>query len=627
MSIPEAQKFANLVNALNQLLARQERLEARLARLEQGLAPQPAALVETPVAPIPVTPLSPVVEETPVAPSALRSEVEPEPREPNAESHAHEVEKIELESKVGLTLINRIGVVTLVLGVAFFFKWAVDNNWIGPSGRVILGLLAGFAALFLADVLWRKSQQVFAQGVTGAGIGIVYLAFYAAFDFYHLIPQAVAFVLLLATTAMAATLAVRYNSMAIAALGFFGAYLIPLLLSTGEDHPWFLISYLLLLNFAATELGKRRTWPVLEILSFIASAGIFGAWLLSRGHQQDDQLPASIGLLALCAQRFRTQLTVLFAITQALTMLGLAFVYDVANSDKPSGLCLILLVTGAGLAFAHLRKYWAILPSVFAAFWLTVNIADGTGEFMLVASIGFSLFAAWTWWRFVIRDEEPNAIGFSVFALNGVVFYALAYWRLQAHYHHWLGLLAVAVAAFYLAFGMLMYRRKALLDMPVVLLALGISVAFLTLAIPIQLTGFSVAIAWSIQAAALTWIAVRLVSFRAAMAAMAVFALALWHVTAVDSLMYPNPASYSFLLNTRFFVFAVLAAALLLSAYWLKKLDKNVALASFIGGHMVMLGGLTLEVIGWAQRTSPPALSLAGKLFRSPYSLRFTLFC
>jgi uncharacterized membrane protein len=146
--------------------------------------------------------------------------------------------------------------VTLVLGVAFFFKWAVDNNWVGPTGRVVLGVVAGLGTLGIADVLWRKSQQTFAQGITGAGIAIIYLSFYAAFDFYHLIPQTVAFVLLLATTAGAAMLALRYNAIAIAALGFFGAYLIPLLLGSGEDHPWFLLSYLLVLNFQRDASGS-----------------------------------------------------------------------------------------------------------------------------------------------------------------------------------------------------------------------------------------------------------------------------------------------------------------------------------------------------------------------------------
>ena len=209
------------------------------------------ALEPPPALPAEPTLVEPIQPETP-APA-------PTPREPG------------LESKVGLTLVNRIGAITLVLGVAFFFKWAVDNNWIGPAGRVILGLLAGFATLSAADFIWRKRQQVFAQGITATGIAIIYLSLYAAFNFYNLIPQSAAFITMVATTAMAAVLALRYKSFAIAALGLAAAYVTPLLLSTGEDHPWFLFSYLLLLNFAATELAKRGLWPRLEIISFVAT--------------------------------------------------------------------------------------------------------------------------------------------------------------------------------------------------------------------------------------------------------------------------------------------------------------------------------------------------------------------
>src|SRR5205814_719439 len=128
----------------------------------------------------------------------------------------------QFETRMGLTWINRVGVITLVLGVAFFFKLAVENQWIGEAGRIVLGILVGFATLGMADFLWHKDQKVFAHGISGAGIAILYLSFYAAFGFYHLVPQQLAFITLVLTTAMAVALSLRYNAAAIAALGFIG---------------------------------------------------------------------------------------------------------------------------------------------------------------------------------------------------------------------------------------------------------------------------------------------------------------------------------------------------------------------------------------------------------------------
>ncbi len=581
MAGSEDEKFARLFDALNEIAARQKSFEDRLAKVEAAIfGPRPVVRTEPKPQEAAVVP-EPVVEALPATLPVA------------AESQA-------LETKVGLTILNRIGVVTLVLGVAFFFKWAVDNNWVGPTGRVVLGVVAGLGTLGIADVLWRKSQQTFAQGITGAGIAIIYLSFYAAFDFYHLIPQTVAFVLLLATTAGAAMLALRYNAIAIAALGFFGAYLIPLLLGSGEDHPWFLLSYLLVLNFAAMELSARREWELLELLSFAATVLIYGGWLIEHGEKAGDHVVATLGILALGGQRYRSSRLVWFLWSQLLAAIAVGIVW--AGSEKL--LWFSLLVALGGLACAHFRSYAPIVATAAAAFWIVVGIwarSSGDAQFTLGATGGFLLFQAWSWWRSGFVKERTGTPGMFVFALNGVAYYALTYSVLRHDYHDWLGLLAVAVAGAYFAFAVLSDA-----DDDMVTLAIGVGVAFLALAIPIQLSGFAVSMAWSILAAALTWIGVRRKSTRIVIWAMVVFALALARVAIVDSRMYPDFDSYMLLFNERFLGFAALGVGLLLSASWVAGLNRRLGLIHFISGNVVMLSGLSLEVIGWANRWARP---------------------
>src|SRR5438270_477354 len=171
---PEQQRLDIISEAIARLLKKQDEMENRLAQLEGKAAPRVFTAPPAEVPPPPRPPIARLFEEPPAP------ELREQPRKPA------------LETKVGLTLVNRIGVITLVLGVAFFFKWAVDNDWIGPAGRVILGVLAGCGALAAADFLFRKTQKTFAQGIAGAGLAILYLAGYAAFGFYHLVPQTVA---------------------------------------------------------------------------------------------------------------------------------------------------------------------------------------------------------------------------------------------------------------------------------------------------------------------------------------------------------------------------------------------------------------------------------------------------
>src|SRR5262245_26517669 len=133
-----------LSTAILRLLKRQDETDRRLEAIEAALsiarAPAPAS-VPPPPSPEVETPPPVPVESPPIAAATAASTPPPTPPQ--------------LETKVGLAWVNRIGAVTLALGVAFAFKYAVDNQWIGPAGRVALGVLAGLAALAAADRIWR----------------------------------------------------------------------------------------------------------------------------------------------------------------------------------------------------------------------------------------------------------------------------------------------------------------------------------------------------------------------------------------------------------------------------------------------------------------------------------------
>src|SRR6185503_14920482 len=274
-----------LSGAILRLLKRQEETDRRLEGIENalGIARAPAPAPPPPPPRVEVPPLV-AVEAPPPAPAELP--LPPPVREPPR-----------LETKVGLAWVNRIGAVTLALGVAFAFKYAVDSQWIGPAGRVALGVLAGLAALAAADRTWRGGQKTYAQGIAGLGIAILYLSFYASFGFYHLLESGFAFILMVVTTAMAGALALRYDAPAIAALGLLGGYATPLLLSTGEDRPWTLFSYVLILNLGALAAARFRKWRSLEALAFVATIILYGGWMADRFKPEKQTVAALFGFL------------------------------------------------------------------------------------------------------------------------------------------------------------------------------------------------------------------------------------------------------------------------------------------------------------------------------------------
>lgn len=198
-----------------------------------------------------------------------------------------------LESRVGLTIVNRIGAITLAIGIVFFFKYAVDSKWIGASGRVLLGLVSGLLLIGVADWLRKRDQRVFSQGVCGCGLAILYISLYASFAYYQLLPQALAFVAMAGACGLAVILSFRYNHPAIAALGLVGGFLTPPLLQNGPNHPWLLFPYLLLLDSCSLAIAMRRRWPVLHVLAFAGTTILFFAWAGSAN--------IGVGLVFLCA--------------------------------------------------------------------------------------------------------------------------------------------------------------------------------------------------------------------------------------------------------------------------------------------------------------------------------------
>src|ERR1035437_7559419 len=161
--MPEDERLEAISEALARLPRRQDErqqeTDARFALIEAALgihaAPPPVIATPPPIPP----PLPAPIQYQP--PPVQRSEPPPPPLPTQG-----------LESRIGLNWINIIGVVTLIFGAAFFFKYAVDSNWVGPGARVALGIVAAMLSLFFGDLMWRRGQKIFGHGITGLGLAL-----------------------------------------------------------------------------------------------------------------------------------------------------------------------------------------------------------------------------------------------------------------------------------------------------------------------------------------------------------------------------------------------------------------------------------------------------------------------
>ena len=183
-----------------------------------------------------------------------------------------------LEQRLGGTWLNRVGALVLTLGIAFFLKYAFDNHWIQPAGRVALGLVAGVAMLLAGERLQRAAYRAPAQGVVAVGIATLYLSVYAAFAFYQLVTQPAAFAFMVLVTATAAALALYHDTRAVAVLASLGGFLTPILLATDRDAGVALFTYLAVLDAGMLVMAWYRRWPELGLVSFVFTQGLYAAW-------------------------------------------------------------------------------------------------------------------------------------------------------------------------------------------------------------------------------------------------------------------------------------------------------------------------------------------------------------
>jgi uncharacterized membrane protein len=597
---PDSERIEALTEANVRLLKRVELLEGRLARVERltGTAVEPLETAPPIFAPLQTPPPLPSEAPEPVVsteiPAFARSA---EPLE----------ERQQLETRMGLTWVNRIGVITLIIGVAFFFKYAIDNQWIGETGRVVLGVLAGLVTLAAGDILWRRGQKVFAQGVCGLGVSILYLSFYASFGFYHLLPQVAAFFLMVMVTAMAGALALRYDAVAIAALGMLGGYATPVLLSTHQDAPWTFFSYLFLIDVGAVAIARPRRWRSLDLMAFAATAILYLAWF-GDWFKPEKHLVATVALLAFYALFALVEWPWIFYASQVLAGIALTQIWP----ETTPYLVLSVAVGAAGLVIADVTRRPMAASFSFATFWGTYWMwkssngePEEIGTVFLMLTVAFVMYLVWTPFQKLVRGVEIRTQHLTVLGLNGAVYFAYSYMLLTPHYKAWMGLFAAAVAGVHLLLGMQFWKERAAAgrDMRPVLLALGIALGFLTLAVPIQFTGFSITLSWALEAAALVWISGRTNEIRVLFGAVAVYSFVFARLYTFDAWM---PDAHRVLLaNTRFLVFAVSAISFWLGAWWLKT-NRPAAAVPYVTGHLVMFSACLFELTDWVRIAVSP---------------------
>lgn len=189
------------------------------------------------------------------------------------------------EKFIGENLISKIGIGVLVLAIGFFVKYAIDNDWIGPIGRVGVGLLCGGILVGLAHWL-RNQYTAFSSVLVGGGLVVFYFTIALAYHQYHLFGQTeatrqtAAFIIMLVITAFSVVLSLLYNREELAIIALVGGFVTPFLVSNGSGDYKVLFTYLLILNTGLLVIAYNKAWRLLNGLAFAFTALLFSTWLM-----------------------------------------------------------------------------------------------------------------------------------------------------------------------------------------------------------------------------------------------------------------------------------------------------------------------------------------------------------
>jgi uncharacterized membrane protein len=556
---------------------------------------------------------------------------------------------------LGGNWLAKIGVVALVFGIGFFLKLAFDNNWIGETGRVALGLGLGLAFLGAGEY-WQKRYPIWSQPITGGGIAILYLSIFAAFSFYQLMPPLPALGLSFLVTVTGAGLALRNESMAIAVLGIMGGFLTPVLLSEHLPDERILLGYVLVLDLGVLALATFRNWRWFTLLGLLGSLALFGFWL--------DGLDPGL----LLAQAGITAIFVIF--------IGATTLFHIIWKRVPLPMDLSLMVINAtayfgisyGLLFEEFRLWMGGFTLLLATIYGTLGYAVLKRSQEQVYLSLFSLAVALIFLTIAIPVQLAGPWVSIAWAVEGTVLIWLSF-TLKMNPMRWMGMLVFLIFSAWLLFidtpaafradlrpllnpytlayvvaiaatslsAFLLHRERATLqagENNVFTAFLALGSLFLGVAVPVQVSGMWIPIAWAIEGVALIWLSFRLNVYQLRLFALGLFAVMVVRLLAFETFSV-DLRTFSPIINERFAAFVAGIVAFYAAAYisWggkdklLTEQEWRIIPAFLFAANLLTLWVLSAEVISTVDAALPDvARSIVNNLKSLSLSMLWALY-
>ncbi|HEY1373299.1 MAG TPA: DUF2339 domain-containing protein [Candidatus Binatia bacterium] len=272
-----------------------------------------------------------------------------------------------LEIVAGTKWLNWAGILLVTIGVLFFLKFAYDNQWIGPRGRIAIGAILGATMLIFGERLRRREYPMLFQSLTAGGLAAFYGCVFFSFQVYQLMGQRISFLMLILITALALAMALIHNARLICLFAQLGGFLSPILISTGENRPVELFIFVIVLNFATMGCAYFRNWRDVNVVAFVGTWLLYGGWVVrfyDRSHIEVALIFSILFyLIFLVVPTLRAAARREALAAQDLYLIALNTVVSFVNNhtllDEAYRSWLGLAVVIQSLTLATMYSYWA----------------------------------------------------------------------------------------------------------------------------------------------------------------------------------------------------------------------------------------------------------------------------
>ena len=372
---------------------------------------------------------SPVHEPVKPLQTSSKSNIPPPPSVSEKDDSQNFLERI-----LGANWLSKIGIVTLVLGVAFFVKYAIDQNWINEVGRVGIGLLTGAIIIGIAHLLKAK-YHVFSSILVGGGISVFYITITLAFREYELFSQTIAFGLLIFITIFSVLLSLVYDRKELAIFSLLGGFASPLMVSTGAGNYIVLFSYILILNTGMLIVSFVKQWRIIGVISYGMTLVFFWSWTLISFKDEFFNIAIFISLffiqfyLLALFDHFKSGKTItpyqvfLILSNNLLTYLAYLYVFDKYSSDIRGIITISLAAANAVVLVTLFRNskidrnlVYLLIAIVMSLVSLAVPV-QLKGHVITLFWAAESVVLLWLWQKSQIKVFHVGFILISIFTL------------------------------------------------------------------------------------------------------------------------------------------------------------------------------------------------------------------